>query len=177
MLSSSLPIELFQGPYTVDDIINVKWETQCFTYLLYCILSKTDAARTTSWSTNLVVSRNFKLGPFVALGDIFELRALDKITSPGLEITFPTTFPIMVIGNHDSWLFADQLKIWPIRSIFALISLKRKILNMPVNTHLQNSKFNFISNSSLNQRHLWTYMYNFNSVTTFKYCLINFSLL
>jgi hypothetical protein len=45
MLSSSLPIELFQGPYTVDDIINVKWETQCFTYLLYCILSKTDAAR------------------------------------------------------------------------------------------------------------------------------------
>ena len=46
-------------------------------------------------------------------------------------------------GDRQSRLFADQIKIWPIRSICP------HFLNMPLNTHL-NRKFNFISNSSLN---------------------------
>ena len=50
-------------------------------------------------------------------------------------------------GDRQSRLFADQIKIWPISSICP--HFLEKILNMPVNTHL-NRKFNFISNSSLN---------------------------
>jgi hypothetical protein len=46
-------------------------------------------------------------------------------------------------SDRQSRLFADQIKIWPIRSICP------HFLNMPLNTHL-NKKFNFISNSSLN---------------------------
>ena len=46
-------------------------------------------------------------------------------------------------SDRQSQLFADQIKIWPIRSICP------HFLNMPLNTHL-NKKFNFISNSSLN---------------------------
>ena len=50
-------------------------------------------------------------------------------------------------GDRQSRLFADQIKIWLIRSICP--HFLEKVLNMPVNTHL-NRKFNFVSNSSLN---------------------------
>ena len=50
-------------------------------------------------------------------------------------------------ADRQSRLFADQIKILPIRSICP--QFHEKILNMPLNTHL-NRKFNFISNSSLN---------------------------
>ena len=94
-------------------------------------------------------------------GELFERQALPLLKVCGYLATYTkgknnqyrARNKVPNVPDHadrQSGLFADQIKIWPIRSI-DLPSFIEKILYMAVNAHLNRK---FISNSSLNLRHL-----------------------